>query len=415
MAKKKRTVVVQAKKKKQAATKRQMTILGSALRSLGGLGGGAAGTMLGFPAAGASLGSSLGASLSKWLGSGDYSVQSNSIVNSMKASGSIPSMHQNDQTIIVRHKEYIMEVRSATSFTVLNSLPINPGMSQTFPWLSRLANNYQQYRIRGMVYHYVPTSGSAISGTNNALGSVMLQTSYRSTDTLPGSKVELLNEYWATECVPSETQAHPIECNPAENPFNVQYIRGTEVPTTENQLMYDLGVTHVAVSGQQAAGVVLGDLWVTYEIELKKPIIASNVTTNAFRQSLLFKNTGTDFPFGVSTQIGEIGLATNGYTITLPRGSLGIFYIIARMSGPFTGACGWTSSATLTNCSIVLIDQVNNRFETAATAPASMYYALCVLKGDQSTQATVTLPTATIGGGTISSASLLVLNRHGVV
>jgi hypothetical protein len=320
-------------------------------------------------------------------------------------------MHQNDQTVVVRHKEYITEVRSALSFTVQNSLPINPGMSQTFPWLSRLANNYQQYRIRGMVYHYVPTSGSAISGTNNALGSIMLQTSYRSTDSLPTSKVELLNEYWATECVPSEALAHPIECNPAENPFNVQYIRGTEVPAGENQLMYDLGVTHIAVSGQQSAGVVLGDLWVTYEVELKKPIIASNATTGGFRQSLLYLPGPVPPVFGTNSNVGDIGISTSANVVTLPRGSLGQFYLLACVRGPFTGSCGWTGPPTLVNCSFVLIDQVSNRFETLATAPREMYYAICVQKVDQSSTATVTFPTP-VYTGILTSTSLVVTNRH---
>jgi len=143
-----------------------------------------------------------------------------------------------------------------------------------------LAANFQEYRFRGIVFHYVPSSGNAVSSTNPALGTVMFQTSYRASDTAPTSKLELLNEYWASENVPNEPFCHPIECDPKENPFNIQYVRTGDVPTGDSRLMYDLGVTHVAVQGMQTTGNIVGDVWVTYEVELKKPIISSNATAS---------------------------------------------------------------------------------------------------------------------------------------
>jgi hypothetical protein len=234
------------------------------------------------PTAGGVIGNSLAGALSRWIGAGDYSINNNSIVQkSLKAASSIPLMHVDSQSIVVRHKEYLGEVKSSQGFAVQQSYPLNPGMSTTFPWLSGIAVKFQEYKIRGLVFHYIPTSGSAVSSTNAALGSVMLQTSYRATDALPGSKVEILNEYCSNEVVPCDSMAHPIECDPKENPFNVQYVRSRSVPAGETQLMYDLGITHLAVAGSQSATpVVLGDLWVTYEIELKKPILASNVTSD---------------------------------------------------------------------------------------------------------------------------------------
>ncbi len=110
----------------------------------------------------------------------------------------------------------------------------------------------------------------------------MLQTSYRATDSAPTSKIEMLNEYWSTEVVPCETTCHPLECNPAENPFNIQYVRSDSavLPVSDSPLLYDLATTHVATEGQSTDGAALGDLWVTYEIELKKPVLSSNVTAS---------------------------------------------------------------------------------------------------------------------------------------
>ena len=199
-------VQVQPKKKKRVAPPREkeLTLLGRMFRGLGTYAGGALGGMVGHPAAGASVGNSLGASLSRWLGSGDYTVKENSILTqTMRGSASVPSMHRTDQTIVVRHREFIGVISGATAFQIRYELPLNPGLSSTFPWLSQIAANYQEYRFKGIVFHYIPTSGM-VTGANPALGSVMMQTVYRANDEEPTSKYELLNEYWSNESMPCD-------------------------------------------------------------------------------------------------------------------------------------------------------------------------------------------------------------------
>lgn len=340
-------------KKPKAKKAKELTRLGTALRTLGGLGGSAVGSLIGMPGSGGALGSSIGASLSKWLGSGDYEVSSNSILQRAEANGTIPAMHKEGQSVVIRHKEYVAQISGKIAFTVVNQFSINPGLANLFPWLSDIAVNFQEYRIRGMVYHYVPSSGSAISGTNSALGTVMLQTSYRSNDTAPANKVEMLNEYWSSESVPSEPFCHPIECNPKENPFNIQYVRSGSVPSGDNQLLYDLGTTYVAVSGQQADNTVLGDLWVTYEIELKKPVISSNVTKSltAFGRYTGGTYTTTDLFNGTLTTSGTMAVTSSALTLTFPRGVFGNFLIIVYLSGSSNlTAVDFGAGSTYTNC-----------------------------------------------------------------
>jgi len=348
-------VLVKPKKKSsKPVTQGQMTRLGTALRYLGGLGGGAVGSLVGAPTIGSGVGSSLGAALSKWLGSGDYTVGSNSIVkSSLKAASSIPMMHNESQSVIIRHREYLGEIRSSTNYTVQQSFTLNPGDRNTFPWLSGIAANFQEYSFKGVVFHYIPSSGAAIT-TSPSLGTVMLQTSYRSTDTAPESKVELLNEYCSNEVVPSETMAHPIECDPKENPFNVQYVRTSAPPAGETRLMYDLGVTHVATSGQTSSGYTLGDLWVTYEVELKKPLVLSNVT-QTFESAAAYcagALTGASF-FDATTLVqGNLPIIASGRRITFPRGAQGRWVVTVYLNAQ-TGFANpsWIGLPTLTNCS----------------------------------------------------------------
>nr|QNM36911.1 coat protein [Forsythia suspensa tombusvirus] len=370
------------------------------------------------PAGGASVGSSLGAALSKWLGSGDYTVGTNSIVKkSLKGTDSIPMMHNEGQSIVVRHKEYLGEVFGSETFTVRQSFELNPGNASTFPWLSGVAAHFQEYKIRGLVFHYIPTSGSAVAATNAALGSVMLQTSYRSNDAIPASKVELLNEYCSNESVPSEPFAHPVECDPRENPFNVQYVRSGAVPQGDSKLLYDLGITHLAVSGQQISDKALGDLWITYEIELKKPILESNVTSQVLSRQIEYTGgsfTGSNLFNGATAIRGSLELTAAGNTITFPKGAVGFYQINVRIASTASGFTAFNggSSATLVNCSPAFTVGTTSYTRVVLTAGTgilgSAFIQIGIIIVSPTVVATVTLPTVTFAGDTIGFTQLSV-------
>lgn len=414
-------IMIQKTKKKTVKAKKakEMTRLGSALRALGGLGGGAVGSLIGMPNSGSSFGSSLGASLSKWLGSGDYTVGTNSIVTqTLRGTSSIPSMHNNGQSVVVRHKEFVTEVRGSTSFVVRASFDLNPGRHETFPWLAGVASRFQEYRIKGLVWHYVPSSGAAVSGTNAALGTVMLQTSYRSNDTPPGDKNEVLNEYWSSESVPSEPFCHPIECDPKENPFNVQYVRTDSVPTGDSKLLYDLGQTHLCVSGQQANDTVLGDLWCTYEIELKKPIIESNVTSVARACDLFYTGTITSASFfnGVVNRRGTLECTANVKTLSFPPQLTGVYLVTLTLNPTTTfSAVDMSGTATLVNCSGLPMPNGATYSRTVLAGAGtvnSAYYQLVVQIPDKAQQASITFPGAITGGSTQSWITIAPYNVY---
>lgn len=400
MPKNNRKLRVKIVAKKATNKKNEVTRLGAALRTLGGLGGGAVGSLFGAPTTGTSVGTGLGAALSRWLGSGDYKVASNTVVSqSLKGNASIPSMHAEGQSVIVRHKEFVTEVRGNSSFMVRGSYDINPGRAETFPWLAGVAARFQEYKIRGLVWHYIPTSGTAVSGTNPALGSVMLQTSYRSSDVPPANKNEVLNEYWSSEAVPSEAFCHPIECDPKENPFNIQYVRTDAVPAGDSKLLYDLGTTHLCVTGQQTNDTVLGDLWCTYEIELKKPIVSSNVTSVARSAALAY--TGTmdlnSWFNGTEVNFGTLAVTANVKTISFPAHLTGRFLIqVTLIAATVFTAADLSGSPVTTNCSLY-------------TMPTGATYYRTVLGGGTPTvnTATVTFAVEILDKSRTASVTLL--------
>jgi hypothetical protein len=307
---------------------------------LGGLGGGAIAPYAGAsPAAGHLAGRTLAASISKWLGFGAYKVGRNSIMQ--ESDGTIPMMHRESQSVVVRHREYLGDVKSSINYTKALELALNPGLASSFPWLSTMAQMYQEYTWRGMVFHFVPTVGEAVSSTVPAFGNVMMHTDYRVTAPAPVSKAELLNEYFASDARPSEAFIHPIECDPKENPYNVQYVRTNGVSAYEDPKSYDLGMFRVYTQGQSADNVTLGEIWVTYEVELRKPQVAS--TSSGYSWFDWSGTTSTTLTFGTTQAV-----AYNGLGISTASGAgYGTVYL-PNLYGLYMITVAWSPSAAMT-------------------------------------------------------------------
>ncbi len=374
---------------KPVAKKKGPTPVGQVIRALGGAGGTYLGGLLGAPAMGGAAGHQLGAMASRWLGFGDYHVKVNSIMT--KSADGIPTMHKEDQGIVLRHKEFVGTLVSSQNFNVQYTLPLNPGMT-TFPWLAPIAAKFQEYKFRGIVFHYIPASGAAVASTNSALGTVMLQTTYRSSDTSPASKVEMLNEYCANEVVPSEAVIHPIECDPKQNPFAVQYVRSIPVPSGESVLNYDLGKTFIATQGQQADGNYLGDIWVTYEVELFKPIFSSSVTTNPLTEVDFTSATTSNFFSTPVFSDDTLGLVFSTRSITFPANSGTRFVVCLAFTDSNVSACTF-GAVSVTNGSVIWA-----RTNTVISGSSQVVHVACFSKTDPSKPSILSYAAPTITG-----------------
>jgi hypothetical protein len=236
------------------------------------------------------------------------------------------------------------------------------------PWASGIASQFQEYRIKGLVWHYVPTSGTFTGGTT-ALGAVMMQTVYRATDANPTSKYELLNEYWSNEALPCDTMVHPIECAPGQTVLPRRYVRTGTV--TDDLMFYDYGRTIIATQGMPNAGIV-GDLYLTYEIEFSKPKLS--IALGDQISSCLITGTGSNqYEFltnqnVVSTYNGDVSLDFTGagnIVLTIPPGNPGTHCVLMESAG--TSYSTGTPALLPTN-NLVLI---NNFIEGSTFTPTS--------------------------------------------
>jgi len=210
-------------------------------------------------------------------GSGAYSVKSNSLLNAIDMTGTVPRVRNltNGEAFVVSHKEYIKDIISSTfepdtESTVfkLETFALNPSNVLLFPWLSNIAGNFQEYRITGMLVEFKTTCSDL--STTLSLGAVMMTADYNVLAPPPINKQLLENMENAGSCKPSCSLIMPIECKTNLTAVSHLYV-GPLAAEIGDLRLYDMCNIFFASFGIPKEEVTIGELWVTYEIAFYKP------------------------------------------------------------------------------------------------------------------------------------------------
>lgn len=307
-------------------------------------------------ALGGPVGSVLGGLLNRGLyaitGFGDYVVKSNVL---LETNGPPEVVNRSNKEFVVRHREYITDIYSLAgtantpSAFGLQTFPINPGSSVTFPWLSTVADKFEQYRIEGMLFEFKSLYSDAVVTQNGSIGSTILATEYNSGAPSFSSKQAMENYQFAQSAKPSCSILHPIECARNQNVLSELYVRPGSVPSGEDVKTYDFGDFQIASQGiplgAAGAAVNLGELWVTYQIALIKPRIPTASSTY------------TDSGFAHYTTVNSY---TGAFTTALPAPKL------------ITG----TEAMIRTSSSNILLDHPSNNVFTIPLGSTPMKYQI---------------------------------------
>lgn len=295
---KKKLVVRVTKQTNSRKSRRAVEKPKSALATLGQQ----AGTFLGGPIGG-QIGMAAGKLITKITGFGDYKVNRNSISNG----NSVPTFQGSSKGMKVCHREFLRDIVGSASFSN-QSMPLNPGIGTTFPWLQRVASNFEEYSFEGLVFEYRPSSGSAISSTSSALGVVIMATDYDALNPPFVGKQQMESYEYSTSTVPFTGALHPVECLTKLNVLGSQFVRGDgPLPADADLRLYDVGNFNIATVGMQSSYVV-GELWVTYDVLFRKPRIPPAIKLS--EQFSRFR----EFPSGSATPVLPMG-SGNGVTL----------------------------------------------------------------------------------------------------
>lgn len=267
---------------------------------------------------GADSGWNAGADFSKAIGWGDYTT-TNQIVEGEPVSSQSNIHHLTEMSdlsgdVVYSNREFVTNIYAtitsgASPFNV-QSFALNAALSETFPFLSQIAQNFELFEFVGLLFQYKPTSGEFGSNNSNALGKVILCTNYDPDAPLFVNAIQMENYDYANSTKPSCGAVHGVECHPGQRSTTQLYTR-TGV-STKDKVFTDLGLFQIATEGipsSVAQSVLIGELWVTYTVKLSRAKLYSAVGDSVLYSLLRF---GEDAATDLGARSEEVPLLVEG-------------------------------------------------------------------------------------------------------
>lgn len=265
---------------------------------------------------------------------------------------------QNPAEFRISRREFVEDISGSVGF-VNNSYSFNPGMGNLFPWASSIANSYEQYTVQDVSFCYEPSCATT------ATGAVMLAFDYDPLDAAPVNKSSALqcSDYVRT---PPWVAAKLGLRKPdlVKRQANALYTRSGGIVGADLKT-YDLGRLNVSREGQAAGGVV-GELWIEYTIVLRipqqTPASGTLVYCAGAHVTAVFS--------GTQVETGNASLVTaSGKDLTFERG--GFYMITIKVEGGGLPA----DPLTLTSSAGCIVTDVGSN--TTSGADQSTAIVLC--------------------------------------
>ena len=290
------------------------------------------------------------------LGLGAYTTKSNALVNG-GGDNVVPSFTRStdDDSVVISSKEFVTDVYApgtAGAFQI-QQFALNPAIALTFPWLSQIAANYEEYEFGQLLFTY-KTNVTDFVSTNGQVGTVIMATQYNSDQPPFQSKTEMMHYAGCADSKTTENLLCGVECDPAKSSGAPgKFIRAGPVPQGEDNKQYDLGTFNLAMANCPAlfADQAMGELHVSYTVRLRKQRFYSTQGKAILRDSFVAQTpvpgtpvAGGAMVIGVANQnriVGDLAwnAATNSWNYTFPAGIGGTFKIrvVASMGNPNVG------------------------------------------------------------------------------
>ena len=183
-------------------------------------------------------------------------------------------------SVVISHKEYVADIHAPGIENGVISpfqnitYAINPGMYRSFPWLAQIAGNYEEYTMGQLIFTYRSTTSDIAANSSGQVGTIIMATQYNPGQDPFGDKQQMLEYDLAMSGKTTQSMLHGVECDPSKLSGSTgKYIRTAPIPAGSDIKTYDLGTLNIAISNVPAtyANQSLGELWVSYTVELRKP------------------------------------------------------------------------------------------------------------------------------------------------
>lgn len=260
-----------------------------------------------------------------WFGADNIGFGSGERPNKPKgrARGGVYEPRKREQ--IVEEDEVIGVVAGDSGYSTV-SYDLQPGVADTFPWLSQIAPLYERYKVEYMEVYYKPmVSGYSADGQT---GKVVICADYDAAGSPPDTlaKAETVDPH--VDCMPYQ-EMHLMLAPNRLTPSVGLFVRGGMVPLGTDIKTYDAGKVFIAVAGTNSTNTI-GELRIRYKVRFMNPRLPESVaapSNHIFSELYYSAATLTGGPLVVpysSFVQNGLGLTVATGVIALPAGILRI-------------------------------------------------------------------------------------------
>lgn len=258
-----------------------------------------------------------------------------------------PNMSSTKNGIRVQHLEFLGPLAGVQAGTFRNhAFQLNPGLQGAFPWLSKIARNFQHYKMHKLMLAVLP------SCPTSTVGQVMSCFYPDPSDLPPASREQVLQTLGSTTAAPwakNVSNLTPVLSGRWKLVRTGQPRKsraagaGTQSFDLDN---YDEGTYHVSTRGTDTDGD-LANVYLAYDMSLKDPVTPGTVTGS------WWNDTGLADGYYVGTQANGITTGNppvqwyNTSKLVLTQNFTGI--VILWVTG--VGVCGDDHTITVQDTS----------------------------------------------------------------
>lgn len=192
--------------------------------------------------------------------------------------------HAANGDAVVSHREFISNISfPKQGFDLQYQLGINPANSAMFPWLARIAIQYEIYEFRELRFIFEPQASTQTQG------SVMMAIDYDAADSAPSNPQTMLayNDYTSNP----PWVAGILRCRPKDlSRSKTFYTLAGAQPAGTDIKTYDTGNFYLATETAGTVPFAAGQLFVEYVVRLSSPQTENTILSGSVYSPLSASN-----------------------------------------------------------------------------------------------------------------------------
>jgi len=221
-------------------------------------------------------------------------------------SGKAQIIRTSPDSVRIRHRELVLSVYGSTGFSVLSTLPINPGIPAVFPWLSVQAQGWEKYRFNSLRVHSVTRASTSTPG------SLLLVPDYNAADSKPNTEQIASSYYDTAEDVPWKDIVLDLD---KKRLNSERFIRAGNLAPNLDIKTYDAAQVFICTTDGTSAN--WSKLWLEYDVELISPQLPSSGVAGS--GSLIAQSA-----ISITNMFGTNPVASGSYGMSFANGASGI-------------------------------------------------------------------------------------------